>query len=189
MHPTRNNRGIAQENGSIESRHGHFGTRLDQALQLRGSRDFATLADYRAFVAQTVGQHNAWHRDALRIEAPHLLPLPPRRSCDHDEATVHVTSSSGFSLGKVFYTVPSRLIGRTVNARSSTTASSLFSPAGISRRCRAGGRPREPGRQGACDQLPPCHPQPSEDAGRAGRPRLSRSALPAFGVSSVLGSP
>jgi hypothetical protein len=115
--PTRNNRGIAHENGSIESRHGHFGTRLDQALQLRGSRDFATLADYRAFVAHTVGQHNARHRDALRIEAPHLLPLPPRRSCDHDEATVHVTSSSGFSLRKVFYTVPSRLIGHSLKAR------------------------------------------------------------------------
>lgn len=115
--PTRNNRGIAHENGSIESRHGHFGTRLDQALQLRGSRDFATLEDYRTFVAHAVGRHNARHRDALRVEAPHLLPLPPRRSCDYDEATVHVTSSSGFSLRKVFYTVPSRLIGHRLKAR------------------------------------------------------------------------
>lgn len=117
MQPTRNNRGIAHENGSIESRHGHFGTRLDQGLQLRGSRDFDSIEGYRAFVAQTVGQHNARYRDALRIEAAHLQPLPLRRSCDYDEATVQVTTSSGFSLRKVFYTVPSRLIGHRLKAR------------------------------------------------------------------------
>jgi hypothetical protein len=117
MEPTRNNRGVAHENGSIESRHGHFKERLDQALRLRGARDFDTPDDYRAFLARTVGRHNARHRDALHIEAPHLQPLPPRRSCDYDEASVQVTSSSGFVLRKVFYTVPSRLIGHDLKAR------------------------------------------------------------------------
>jgi hypothetical protein len=37
--------------------------------------------------------------------------LPPRRTTDFSEATVVVTSSSMFCLRKVFYTVPSRLIG------------------------------------------------------------------------------
>lgn len=117
MEPTRNNRGVAHENGSIESRHGHLKTRLDQALRLRGSRDFDTLDDWRAFLAQVVGRHNARRREALRIEAPHLQPLPPRRSCDFDEAPVRVTSSGGFTLRKVFYTVPSRLIGHDLRAR------------------------------------------------------------------------
>lgn len=117
MEPTRNNRGVAHENGAIESRHGHLKARLDQALRLRGSRDFASLDDYRTFVAQVVGQHNARRRDALRIEAPHLQPLPARRSCDYDEASVQVTSSGGFVLRKVFYTVPSRLIGYGLRAR------------------------------------------------------------------------
>lgn len=117
MEPTRNNRGVAHENGSIESRHGHLKTRLDQALQLRGSRDFDTLDDWRAFIAQVVGRQNARRREALRIEAPHLRSLPPRRSCDFDDATVRVTSSSGFTLRKVFYTVPSRLIGHDLRAR------------------------------------------------------------------------
>ena len=40
MEPTRNNRGVAHENGAIESRHGHLKARLEQALLLRGSRDF-----------------------------------------------------------------------------------------------------------------------------------------------------
>ena len=38
MRPTRNNRGVPHENGSIESAHGHLKRALDQALLLRGSR-------------------------------------------------------------------------------------------------------------------------------------------------------
>ena len=37
---TRNNTGIAHENGSIESSHGYFKRRMRQALYLRGSSDF-----------------------------------------------------------------------------------------------------------------------------------------------------
>src|SRR6266581_1173014 len=43
MVPTRNNRGVAHENGSIESPHGHLKQTVEDALLLRGSRDFATL--------------------------------------------------------------------------------------------------------------------------------------------------
>ena len=54
MEPTRNNRGIAHENGSIESRHGHLKARLEQALLLRGSSDFETVEAWRRFIAQVV---------------------------------------------------------------------------------------------------------------------------------------
>jgi hypothetical protein len=40
MTPTRNNSGVAHENGSIESSHGHLKKTLEDALLLRGSRDF-----------------------------------------------------------------------------------------------------------------------------------------------------
>lgn len=43
MCATRNNRGEAHENGSIESPNGHLKRRLDQALRRRGSRDFDAL--------------------------------------------------------------------------------------------------------------------------------------------------
>jgi len=111
MTPTRNNRGVAHENGSIESRHGHLKSRLDQALTLRGSRDFATLDDYRRFVAEVVGRQNARQRKMFNLERPALKDLPARRTTDFEEATAYVTSSGGFTLRKVFYTVPSRLIG------------------------------------------------------------------------------
>ena len=46
-----------------------------------------------------------------------LRPLPPRRAQDGEEAVVVVTSSGGFMLRKVFYTVPSRLIGHRLRVR------------------------------------------------------------------------
>ena len=117
MEPSRNNRGLAHENGAIESRHGHLKTRLRQALLLRGSADFEDLDAYRRFIAQAGARHNARHRDVLHCEADHLQSLPRQRSCDYDEATVTVTSSSGFVLRKVFYTVPATLIGHRLKGR------------------------------------------------------------------------
>lgn len=117
MTPTRNTTGVAHENGSIESRHGHLMGRLDQALELRGHRDFDTLDAYRGFVAEIVGRHNARHRKLVDLERPHLKRLPERRTTDFEEASVVVTSSSGFVLRKVFYTVPSRLIGHRLKVR------------------------------------------------------------------------
>jgi hypothetical protein len=54
MEPTRNNRGVAHENGSIESPHGHLKQALEDALLLRGSREFDTLDAYRRFVDEIV---------------------------------------------------------------------------------------------------------------------------------------
>ena len=116
--PTRNNRGIAHENGAIESRHGHLKVRLDQALLLRGSRDFDDVDAWRQFIAQIVARHDARHRDRVELERPCLKPLPIRRSCDYDEARVRVTSSGGFVFRKVFYTVPARLIGYELKLRA-----------------------------------------------------------------------
>ena len=48
---------------------------------------------------------------ASRWSAPVLAPLPERRTADYEEKIVTVTSSGGFILRRVFYTVPSRLIG------------------------------------------------------------------------------
>jgi hypothetical protein len=49
LRATRNNRGVSHENGAIECAHGSFKRRLDQALKLRGSSDFASIKDYQAF--------------------------------------------------------------------------------------------------------------------------------------------
>jgi len=117
MAPTRNNRGLAHENGAIEGPHGHLKRSLRQALLLRGSNDFADLASYRRFVDEVIGHANARRHKALEIERAKLKPLPSRRTDDHEEELVIVTRSSGFFLRRIFYTVPSRLIGHRLRVR------------------------------------------------------------------------
>ncbi|MFZ3120501.1 MAG: IS21 family transposase, partial [Variovorax sp.] len=117
MEPTRNNRGVAHENGSIESAHGHLKSAVNDALLLRGAVEFADLAAYRRFIDEIVSRKNA--RNGKRIDAERALlqPLPQARTCDYEETFVYVTSSGGFTLRKVFYTVPSRLIGHRLRVR------------------------------------------------------------------------
>ena len=111
MTPARNNLGVAHENGSIESSHGHLKKALEDALLLRGNRDFDDLDAYRRFVDEIVGRRNANNRKRIELERPMLATLPKRRTIDYEEKIVIVTSSGGFILRRVFYTAPSRLIG------------------------------------------------------------------------------
>ena len=117
MEPTRNNRGVAHENGSIESSHGHLKSAVHDALLLRGAVEFADLSAYRCFIDEIVSRKNA--RNGKRIDAERALlqALPRARTCDYEETFVYVTSSGGFTLRKVFYTVPSRLIGHRLRVR------------------------------------------------------------------------
>lgn len=117
MTPTRNNTGVAHENGAIESAHGHLKKAVEDALLLRGARDFTDLAAYRRFIDEVVGRHNARRGKSIDAERAALQPLPDRRTADYEETIVTVTSSSGFVLRKVFYSVPSRLIGHRLRVR------------------------------------------------------------------------
>ncbi len=117
MTPTRNNRGVAHENGGIESAHGHLKAAVADALLLRGAYDFDDLLAYRRFIDEIVSAKN--RRNAARIEAERaaLQLLPDRRTSDYEEIVVTVTSTSSFTLKKVFYSVPSRLIGHRLRVR------------------------------------------------------------------------
>jgi hypothetical protein len=108
MEARRNSRGLAHENGAIEAAHGQLKRAVEDALLLRCSRDFATLTKYRGVVDELVGRRNARSRKRINAERAVLRPLPPRRAEDGEEAVVTVTSSGGFMLRKVFYSVPSR---------------------------------------------------------------------------------
>ena len=147
MTPSRNNRGEGHENGAVESAHGHLKMAIAQALLLRGSRDFEDLDAYRRFIAELVGRRNTRRRAALDAELAHLQPLPSQRSDDFEEAVVTVTSSSAFTLRRVFYTVPSQLIGHRLKVRLFDDRLECFlgaEPALTLRR----GRPGGPSRRG-----------------------------------------
>lgn len=112
MLASRNNSGEAHENGSVESHNRHLKVALDQALILRGSRDFDDIADWRRFVDQLVARRNRRREDVVRIEMAALRPLPARRTTDFTETVVRVTRTGGFLVYGVFYSAPSRLIGQ-----------------------------------------------------------------------------
>lgn len=111
MTATRNNPGRGHENASIESPHGHFKRRLQQRLALRGSQDFASLADYQAFLDEVVATINRRNAARISVERSALQPLPSWPGTDYSELTVRVTTSSTIQVRKVLYSVPSRLIG------------------------------------------------------------------------------
>ena len=92
-------------------------TALADALLLRGSRDFDDLDSYRRFVDEVVGRRNVRNRKRIELDRPHLAALPAWRTADYDEKIVTVTSSGGFILRRVFYTVPSRLIDHRLRVR------------------------------------------------------------------------
>jgi hypothetical protein len=111
---TRNNRGVAHENGAIEGPHRHWKHRLAQQLLQRGSRDFQTEAEYRQLVARVTASFNSRYEVAgrLEIERLHLQPLPVERFADYDPLTIRVRSTSTIEVRSVTYSVPSRLIGQ-----------------------------------------------------------------------------
>jgi hypothetical protein len=117
MQPTRNNTGIAHENGAIESPHGHLKNRIEQAIYLRGSADFASLDEYRALIESTVEGLNRPCQQKFEQEKQHLQPLPKYRVADYELLTARVSSRSTIEVRCVLYTVPSRLIGRQLELR------------------------------------------------------------------------
>ena len=147
MAPTRNNRGESHENGAVEGPHGHVKRAIGDALLLRGSRDFDALAGYRAFVGEVVARRNSHRRVRIDAERAVLRPLPRQRTEDCDTVRVRVTSSGGFTLRRVFYTVPSRLVGHQLAARVYDDRLELFLGA-TPLMTLPRGRPRPDGRNG-----------------------------------------
>ena len=60
-----------------EQAHYRLKDALDQALMLRGSRDFDTVDDYTSFVGKVVARRNRLVKGKLEQERPRLQCLPP----------------------------------------------------------------------------------------------------------------
>jgi hypothetical protein len=112
MRPTRNNTGIAHENGAIESSHGHFKRRLCQALYRRGSFDFASIEQYQELIDVVIAKLNAKCSQKYELELLHLQPLPTYRTPDYEVLSTRVSCHSTISVRCILYTVPARLVGQ-----------------------------------------------------------------------------
>lgn len=109
--------GKANENGDVEQRHYRLKKALEQALLLRGSREFASVAQYEAFVRALLAQLNAGRRQRLAEEMQYLRALPDRRLESAKRERVKVDSGSLVFVDRNTYSVHSRLIGEQVEAR------------------------------------------------------------------------
>ena len=110
--------GKGNENGDVEQSHHRLKRALDQALMLRGSRDFETREDYAQFLKEMFDQLNKGRQDRLREELRVLKRLPARRLEDCKKLQVKVGPSSTIRVLHNVYSVHSRLIGERVIVRA-----------------------------------------------------------------------
>ena len=110
--------GKGNENGDVEQSHHQFKQALDQALMMRGSRDFSSRDSYWMFVRQLFAQKNAGRIARLAEEVALLRPLPARRleACKRLPG-VRVEAGSIIRVEGNIYSVASRLIGEKVEVR------------------------------------------------------------------------
>ena len=113
--------GNSNENGVAEKGNDLLKRRLEQALVLRGSRDFSGVAEYEAFVAEVVAGMNRDAAARLQDERPLLKPLPSSRVPEYTTYRATVRCWSTIHFARHTYSVPSRLIGKEVEIRQYAT--------------------------------------------------------------------
>ena len=110
--------GKPHENGVAEQAHFRTKTAIEQALLLRGDRDFADESAYLGFVRAVVDEErNRPAAARLAEERSYLRPLPAARIPEYTTFQCRVRKWSTIRIGSRSYSVPSRLIGHTVEAR------------------------------------------------------------------------
>ena len=117
LRSTRINPGQSHENGVAEHAHYRLKDAIDQALMLRGSRDFDTADDYASFVRQMVERRNRLVEGKLEQELLCLGPLPPAPVPEYANYQSKVRRWCTIQVAGHSYSVPSRLIGKEVQIR------------------------------------------------------------------------
>ena len=105
------------ENGDVEQRHHRFKRALEQALLLRGSRDFSTREAYEQFLEKLFKQLNSGRQERFAEEQARLRALPLQRLETAKRLSVKVGPSSTIRVSHNVYSVDSRLIGEAIEAR------------------------------------------------------------------------
>lgn len=105
------------ENGDCEQSHRRFKEAVEQALLLRGSRDFASREEYATFLRAVQERRNLGRQTRLKEEVTQLRPLPDRRLETLVRLPVKVGQGSTIKVQHNIYSVPSRLKGEWLEAR------------------------------------------------------------------------
>jgi hypothetical protein len=109
--------GCPHENGDVEQLHHRFKKALEQALLLRGGRDFADRGAYEAFLRALFERRNAGRVERFREELAVLRGLPSARLDADRRLRVRVGQGSTISVDRNIYSVHSRLRDEKVEVR------------------------------------------------------------------------
>lgn len=109
--------GKPHENGDVEQSHYRLITAIEQALILRGSKDFDSLDSYNVFVQKIVKQRNQQRMPKFIEELDAMKKLPGKRYDDYNKHDCKVGKFSTVTVLKKIYSVHSRLIGSSLTAK------------------------------------------------------------------------
>jgi len=117
IEPQRTNAASANENGDIEQRHYRLKKAIEQALILRGSRNFISRVEYDEFLRGIFKQLNSGRLNRLKEELAvlHVLPYQRMDACKIIDKSVG--PSSTIYVRNNTYSVHSRLIGENVRVK------------------------------------------------------------------------
>jgi hypothetical protein len=105
------------ENGDVEQRNYRFKKAVDQALLLRGNRNFDDRTSYEEFLRKLFMQLNAGRNKRFMEEQAVLHRLPKRRIDSCKRLEMKVGPSSTIRANHNVYSVESRLIGENIQVR------------------------------------------------------------------------
>ena len=117
MTPRTTGVGEKEQNGDVEAANGALKRRLEQALLLRGSRDFESVEAWQAFVDEVLRKANTGRATRVREELGTMRELDVSKLPEFVEEAVKVSEWSTVRVKHCAYSVPSRLMGSMVRAR------------------------------------------------------------------------
>jgi hypothetical protein len=109
--------GAKEQNGDVEAGNGAFKRRLEQALLVRGSRDFDSVDAWQEFVDRVARKANGGRRKRVEEESAAMRELVVAKLPEYVEEDVYVSEWSTVRVKHCAYSVPSRLKGQCVRVR------------------------------------------------------------------------
>jgi hypothetical protein len=117
MKPRTTTVGAPEQNGDVEASNGVFKRRLNQALVVRGSREFESIEAWQSFVDQVARKANLARGPRVREELEAMRKLDVTKLPEFTEEEVKVSEWSTIRVKHCAYSVPSRLVGHFVKVR------------------------------------------------------------------------
>ncbi len=114
MEPVTTAVGAKEQNGDVEALNGALKRKLEQHLQLRGSRDFPSVSAWESWGQLVVEKANVLRSDRVAEELAVMRPLQVSRLPEYTVERVTVSKGATIRVKRNTYSVPSRLQHETV---------------------------------------------------------------------------